>query len=59
MHKIILRSLSYCLIMAIATISQMIAPPISTPASATDRAVADAPLARYSQVTDVHQHNAI
>lgn len=28
MHKIILRSLGYCLLMTAATISQMIAPPI-------------------------------
>jgi hypothetical protein len=29
MHKIILRSLGYCLLMSAATISQMIAPPIA------------------------------
>lgn len=57
MKKIILRSLGYCLLMTAATISQMIAPPISRTHVATV-AFADTHHAPDSNVADFHKGNS-
>jgi len=61
MHKIILRSLGYCLLMTIATISQMIAPPIgkAQAADSTKVASADAHDAPDSKVADFYKGNTV
>lgn len=53
MHKIVLRSLGYCLLMTAATVSQMIAPPISK-VEAVKAAAADMHDAAVSNVADFH-----